>query len=128
MKKYSEKLSEFILLIWSAKNTFQIMDVQCIVSLNEIGETERAFLEFNNKKIPSILLEHGFVERVDDTKRFDQLLYVNFKDNIAVWGNKKKEYLIHEYGIAPDKIIVTGSPRHDVYFNSRIEKISPKKL
>lgn len=128
MKKYSEKLSEFILLIWSAKNTFQIMDVQCIVSLNEIGETERAFLEFNNKKIPSILLEHGFVERVDDTKRFDQLLYVNFKDNIAVWGNKKKEYLIHEYGIAPDKIIVTGSPRHDVYFNSRIEKNQSQEI
>jgi len=128
MKKYSEKLSEFILLIWSAKNTFQIMDVQCIVSLNEIGETERAFLEFNNKKIPSILLEHGFVERVDDTKRFDQLLYVNFKDNIAVWGNTKKEYLIHEYGIAPDKIIVTGSPRHDVYFNSRIEKNQSQEI
>ena len=128
MKKYSEKLSEFILLIWSAKNVFQNMDVQCIVSLNEIGETESAFLEFNNKRIPSILLEHGFVERVDDTKRFDKLFYVDFKDKIAVWGDKKKEYLIHEYGIAPDKIIVTGSTRHDVYFNSRTEKNNPKKL
>ena len=128
MKKYSEKLSEFILLIWSAKNTFQNMDVQCIVSLNEIGETERAFLEFNNKKGPSILLEHGFVERVDDTKRFDKLFYVDFKDKIAVWGDKKKEYLIHEYGIAPDRIIVTGSPRHDVYFNSRTEKNLSKEI
>ena len=128
MKKYSEKLSEFILLIWSAKNVFQNLDVRCIVSLNEIGETEKAFLEFNNKKVPSILLEHGFVERVDDTKRFDKLLYVDFKDKIAVWGDKKKEYLIHEYGIAPDRIIVTGSPRHDVYFNSRTEKNLSKEI
>ena len=128
MKKYSEKLSEFILLIWSAKNIFQNMDVRYIVSLNEIGETEKAFLEFNNKKVPSILLEHGFVERVDDTKRFDKLLYVNFKDKIGVWGDKKKEYLIHEYGIAPDRIVTTGSPRHDVYFNSRIEKNQSKEI
>lgn len=128
MKKYSEKLFEFIFLIWSAKNILQNMDVHCIVSLNEIGETEKAFLEFNNKKIPSILLEHGFVERVDDTKRFDQLLYVYFKDNIAVWGNKKKEYLIQEYDIPSDKIIVTGSPRHDGYFNSRIKNNQSKEI
>jgi hypothetical protein len=128
MKKYSEKLSEFIFLVCSAKNIFKNMDVRCIVSLNEIGETEKAFLEFNNKKIPSILLEHGFVERVDDTKRFDQLLYVHFKDNIAVWGDKKKEYLIHEYGIHSDKIIVTGSPRHDIYFNSRMKKSQSQEI
>lgn len=128
MKKYSEKLSEFIFLVWSAKNIFKNMDVRCIVSLNEIGETEKAFLEFNNKKIPSILLEHGFVERVDDTKRFDQLLYVHFKDNIAVWGDKKKEYLIHEYDIHSDKIFVTGSPRHDVYFNSRMKKNTSQEI
>ncbi|EGG41213.1 Hypothetical protein Nlim_2022 [Candidatus Nitrosarchaeum limnium SFB1] len=128
MKKYSEKLSEFIFLVCSAKNLSQHMDVRCIVSLNEIGETEKSFLEFNNNKIPSILLEHGFVERVDDTKRFDQLLYVHFKDNIAVWGDKKKEYLIHEYGIPSDKIIVTGSPRHDVYFNSRIKKNQSQEI
>ncbi len=128
MKKYSEKLSEFILLIWSAKNVFQNLDVRCIISLNEAGETEKAFLEFNNKNIPSILLEHGFTERVDDTTRFDKLFYADFKDKIAVWGDKKKEYLIHEFGIAPDRIIVTGSPRHDVYFNSRKEKKYSKEI
>ena len=79
-----------------------------------------AFLEFNNKKVPSILLEHGFVERVDDTKRFDKRDDdINYKDKTAVWGDKKKEYLIHEYGIASDRIIVTGSPRHDDYFLAR---------
>jgi len=128
MKKYSEKLFEFILLILSAKNVFENQDIRCIVSLNEIGETEKAFLEFNNKKVPTILLEHGFVERVGDTKRFDKLLYVNFRDKIAVWGDKKKEYLINEYGINPERIIITGSPRHDVYFHSRTEKKQLKEI
>ena len=128
VKSYSEKLSDFISLVCGVKNVFKNMEIRCIVSLNEIGETEKAFLEFNNKKIPSILLEHGFIERVDDTKRFDKLLYVDFRDKIAVWGNRKKEHLINEYNIASDRIIVTGSPRHDNYFNSRIEKKHSKEV
>jgi hypothetical protein len=128
IRHYSEKLSEYISLIWSVKNLFKNMDIRCIASLNEIGETEKAFLEFNATKVPTILLEHGFVERVGHTKRFDKLLYVDFKDKIAVWGDKKKEYLINEYNIAPDRIIVTGSPRHDDYFNSRIEKKRSKEI
>ena len=128
VKSYSEKLSDFISLVCGVKNVFKNMEIRCIVSLNEIGETEKAFLEFNNKKIPSILLEHGFIERVDDTKRFDKLLYVDFRDKIAVWGNRKKEHLINEYNIASDRIFVTGSPRHDNYFNSRIEKKHSKEV
>ena len=123
MKKYSEKLPEFILLILNAKYIFENFDVRCIVSLNEVGETEKAFLEFNNKQVSPILLEHGFVERIARTKRYDVVGgYKYFNDKIAVWGNMKKEYLIKEYNIDPNRIIVTGSPRHDDYFNSRIEK------
>ena len=128
VRSYSEKLSDFISLVCGVKNIFKNMEIRCIVSLNEIGETEKAFLEFNNKKIPSILLEHGFVERVNDTKRFDKLLYVDFRDKIAVWGDNKKEHLINEYNIASDRIIVTGSPRHDDYFNSRMEKKHSKEI
>lgn len=128
IKSYSEKISDFIPLIMSVKNLFNNMEIRCIVSLNEIGETERAFLEFNKGRIPTILLEHGFVERVNETKRFDKLLYVDFRDKIAVWGNKKKEHLMNEYHIEPSKIIVTGSPRHDSYFHSRLQKNHSKEI
>lgn len=129
IKKYLEKLPEFILLLWNAKTIFNNFDVKCIISLNEVGETEKAFLGFNDKKVPSILLEHGFIERVENTKRFDILSNYNyFNDKIAVWGNRKKEYLIKEYDIPSDRIIVTGSPRHDVYFNSRTEKKQFKEI
>jgi hypothetical protein len=122
IRHYSEKLSDYLTLIWGVSNLFKNMDVRCIASLNEVGETEKAFLEFNDKKIPTVLLEHGFVERVSDTKRYDKVQYVNFNDKIAVWGDQKKNYLITEYDIEPNRIIVSGSPRHDDYFNSRLEK------
>lgn len=128
IKSYSEKIVDFIPLVMSVKNLFNIMDVRCIVSLNEIGETERAFLELNGGRIPTILLEHGFIERVNETKRFDKLLYIDFKDKIAVWGNEKKEHLMNEYHIDPSRIIVTGSPRHDRYFYSRSKKNHSKEI
>jgi UDP-N-acetylglucosamine 2-epimerase len=93
-----------------------------------VGETEKSFLEFKNN-IPSILLEHGFVERIEKTKRYDILSdYPNFNDKIAVWGEIKKKYLIDEYDIDEKKIIVTGSPRHDNYFLSRTKKKNNEQI
>jgi hypothetical protein len=127
-KSYNEKLSNFILMIQTIKILFESMDIRCIVSLNEIGETEKAFLEFNKNKIPSIVLEHGFVERDNQTKIYDKKEYLNFSDNLGVWGIPKKIFLIDEYNIESSKIIVTGSPRHDDFFNSRLVKKSSKEI
>ena len=120
-------MPEFIFLILVCKKLFQKIDIRCIISLQELGETEKIFLKSNNK-IPSVVLDHGFVERVEETKRFDKLLYVYFKDKIALWGNVRKNYLINEYSISPEKIFVTGSPRHDIYFNSRSERKITKEI
>ena len=127
-RNYTEKLPNFISLVWSVENLFKNNDIRCIVSLNDVGETEKAFLEFNQKKVPSILLEHGFIERVKETKQFDNLDYVHFKDKLAVWGKTRKEWLSNEFNIDPNRIIVTGSPRHDAYFNSRIKKKNEKMI
>ena len=130
VQTYFERLQSNISLIFIAKKILKNSDTRCIVSLNEVGVTEKTFLEFNKKKIPSILLEHGFIERTDKTKRFDVLSeYTSFKDKIAVWGQKKKDWLINEYGVDPKKIIVTGSPRHDDYFHSKyVKKNKDEKL
>jgi hypothetical protein len=120
IQTYEKRLSRYIEMIKSVKKVFKIIDVRCIVSLNEVGETEKVFLEVNNGNTPSIVLEHGFLERISKTKRFDIIGdYVNFKDRIAVWGNSKREWLLSEYNIKENKILVTGSPRHDTYFKSR---------
>ena len=128
IKKYSDGLAEFIFLVWNAKYILSNLDVRCIVSLNEIGETEKAFLEFNNKKTPTLLLEHGFSETIPETEIIDKNGYVDFKDKIAVWGDMKKQYMVNRYNIEPNQIIVTGSPRHDIYFKSRMKKKQLKEI
>jgi len=126
---FSNRLIQYITTIYCAKIIFETTDVKCIVSLNETGETEKSILEFNKNKSPSILLEHGFVERIKKTHRFDVLSdYINFKDKISVWGPIKKEFLIDEYSVDEKKIIVSGSPRHDNYFKSRLERKNNKML
>lgn len=128
IKMYSSKLTAHISLILSVKQFFENADIRCLVSLNESGETEKSFLAYNKRKIPSILLEHGFIERTVTTKRFDILSdYESFNDKIAVWGEMKKEWLMNQYNIKTERIIVTGSPRHDNYFFSRLEKINKKE-
>ena len=132
IKSYSQKIYYYIELIASIKKFFDNVDASCIVSLNEIGETEKAFLEFNKNKIPSILLEHGFLDKnnsVSKVKRYDTMSnYSTFKDKIAVWSETKKTYLIENYGIDTNRIIVTGSPRHDNYFSSRKKNNNKEKI
>jgi len=128
---YSNKLFDNMKLITSIKNFYDDVDISCIISLNEVGETEKAFLEFNNNQNHSILLEHGFNDKNDsvpETKPYDVLSnYYKFKDKIAVWDEKKKKYLIDNYGLDPKRIIVSGSPRHDDYFTSRKQKKNNKE-
>ena len=128
IKTYSERLFYYISLILSAKKIINTLDIKCIVCLYESGETEKAFIETNNKKFPTILLEHGFIERTPKTKRFDMLSeYICFNDKILVWSESKKNWLIDEYNIDPSRIIVNGSPRHDDYFLSRLKNKKNKE-
>jgi len=99
-------------------------DVRCLVSLNDIGQTEKIFLELHNKN--SIILQHGFKEINEQTSRFDKLDYVNFKDFLAVWSNKRKNQLVENFNLKPEKLIVVGSPRHDDYFSTKIKKVNKK--
>ena len=131
MKLYSERLFSYISLILSMKKITDQLNIKCIVSLNESGETEKTLLGVNKKKFPTVLLEHGFIERISETKRFDILSeHTSFNDKIVVWGEPKKRWLINEYDINPNRIFVTGSPRHDDYFSSRLKSknISQKIL
>lgn len=131
MKIYSDKLHYYIKLITGIKKFCNTVKPSCIVTLNETGETEKAFLEFGKNRFHTILLEHGFQDKndfVSEMKRYDALgNYDKFNDKIAVWGEMKKKYLIENYGLDPKNIIVSGSPRHDNYFLSRKQKVSKKE-
>ena len=126
---YKQRLNDYLVFITQIKKLFGKINVKSIISLNVVGETEKIILKINNNQKPSILLEHGFVERVDETARFDVLDYIDFQDKIAVWGEIKKKYLIEKYGIGKEKIIVSGSPRHDLFFQKKnIKKQKKEKI
>ena len=103
------RISWYLKLIYSTKKYLTKSRVQCVLLLNVVGETEKAILSQINKKIPSIMLEHGFANYIEETSRHDILsMYSLFPDKIAVWGPVQKEYLQKKHRISDDRIILSG--------------------
>ena len=124
---YRKRISEYIPLLISTKMIFEKINLSCILALNVIGETEKSIIQVNKGNIPFIMLAHGFANHIRELKKFDIFhMYPLLKDKIAVWGNIQKNYLITEREFDTDRILVTGSPRHDHFFQ-RNKKINHSK-
>jgi glycosyltransferase involved in cell wall biosynthesis len=118
---FRKRIYEYISLIFFSKKILTKTNVGCIVTLNLFGESEKAILNLNKNKKPSVLLEHGFTNYVPEISRFDITNGLSiFKDKIAVWGNIQKQYLVNVLKIPEKKILIVGSPRHDKFFKQRI--------
>ena len=114
---YVSRLYEYITLLVTAKTIFKQNNVSCILCSNVFGETEKAVLDIDKNPKPSILLEHAYANYTDDIERFDVLsMYDNFRDKIAVWGETQAKYLTQHKRIDPNRIVISGSPRHDSFF------------
>ena len=115
-----QRLDEYIMQILIAESIKSRSDIQGIVTLNFSGETEKVF-SYVQEKIPILYLQHGFANYTESISYFDVLDdFDSIKNKIAVWGDIIKDYLIHVKSIPENKIIVSGSPKHDSY--SIIEK------
>lgn len=63
------------------------------------------------------MIEHGFANYTPEIARYDILsMYALFQDMIAVWGEVQKQYILSQHKIDENRIIVSGSPRHDKFF------------
>ena len=125
---YRKRISEYITLLISSKEISEKINFSCILALNIIGETEKSIIQVNKDKIPFVMLEHGFANHIHELKKFDIFhMYPLLKDKIAVWGNIQKNYLITEREFDTDKILVTGSPRHDPFFQRKKKTNHSKK-
>ena len=114
-----ERVSEYMRLTIASRKLLEEINFKKIIILNEIGETEKMLISCNKNRIPTILLQHGYTDYNHETSRFDYLSgYSSVNDYIAVWGETQKEYLMNENKILPEKILVTGSPRHDKFFKN----------
>ena len=122
IENYKTRIGEYLFLLITTKKIFEQINISCILTLNEIGETEKSILAVNKNQIPSIVLEHGFSTFFPDTARFNILAsYPNFKDKISVWSTFQKNFLIDFHKISPEQILVTGSPRHDSLFKQKLK-------
>ena len=122
---YENRIVEYVELLIISKKIFERINVSCIGSLNEIGTTEKAILDMNKNHAHSILLEHGYSNYVSESSRFAITSYPPYlRDKVALWGNVQKQYLVEHREIDPNKILITGSPRHDIFFRRQLIKKS----
>ena len=111
---YEKRIKGYVKEVIFAKKLFEKININCILSLYDIGETEKIFLNCKNVNVSSFLLEHGFSLFFDESKRFGTLSsYDTFMDKIAVWSNHQKEFLVSNFNIESNRIYAIGSPRHD---------------
>lgn len=127
---YKQRIEEYLELTSISQKILTNSDIKYIISLNIFGETEKSILDNNKNKIPSILLEHGATNYLPEFSKYDiSSMYSIFKDKISLWGNIQKDYLIKHRKIPNERIIISGSPRHEDFFyaektkSSSIEKI-----
>ncbi|RDJ32191.1 MAG: hypothetical protein DWQ18_09265 [Crenarchaeota archaeon] len=117
---YQKRLEEYVKLIIISNGLLNKFHFNCIVSLYATGETENAILKLNNNRISNILLEHGYANFVDEVSRYDVLhMYDVFMDKIGVWGKIEKDYLTDCRKISENRILLTGNPRHDIFFRTK---------
>lgn len=117
MVTYEKRISQYVTLLLGAKIALQNYNVKCILSTNVVGETEKAILFTNKNNIRSVMIEHGFANYTPEIARYDILsMYALFQDMIAVWGEIQKQYILNQHKIDENRIIVSGSPRHDKFF------------
>ena len=124
---YKKRLNEYIQTIQLSKKLIINSNLKCILSLNIVGETEKIVLS-NNLEVPFVMLEHGYANHTVETSQYDIFhMYSLLKDKIAIWGNIQKNYLIEKKYFDRKNMCVTGSPRHDVFFNKKIIKNQNKQ-
>ncbi len=123
-KLYNSRLDHFLKQIVISKNILQNINLNSILSLNEQGETEKLLNHSFEHKTPTLLLQHSFFKYYDELydaqKRYDSEFTYDLKSQyFLLWGNSDKSFY-KKFGIEEKKLVVTGSPKHESFFNSNL--------
>ena len=126
---YHSRLENYLKSIIISKNILNELNLNSILSLSESGENENIIYQYNNNKITTSLLQHSFFRY--DEQLFDfqwryelQAMYGLKSNYYFLWGNADYNFY-SKYGIPKEKLIITGSVKHDNYFS--VQKISKQK-
>ncbi len=115
--RFSESISRIILF----EKFFTNFKTSVILEWAETGQEEKDCLYVSkNFNIPSIMLQHARMPTSPMWKPYGKFLGY-FTDPLlstkqAVWGDSTQNYAI-SCGHKKENVIITGSPRHDKFFN-----------
>lgn len=112
------RMTELISRYSKLEKLFAEVEFDHILEWAHTGFEEKIAISLANKKnIPIILLQHGLYILNKNLEKYNGILPLLPSHGVkeAVWGEVMKEYLL-DHGVSSDKIILTGSPRHDDFF------------
>ena len=127
-----QRIDEYLNCISIAEKLNQDKNNLGVLMLNNSGETEKIFSnKFQNSCIYQ--LQHAFANYLESISYFDILDdFHNPRNNMIVWGDIIKNYLIDVRKFPKEQILVTGSPKYDSFhklekklddFNHRMELV-----
>ncbi|MEM3008120.1 MAG: hypothetical protein QXY15_08705 [Candidatus Nitrosotenuis sp.] len=125
------RFRESIRRILLTHELFKHLKISVILEWAETAQEEKEVILIAKRYgIKSVLLQHAMYPTPPFLEPFGRFLsYFNYpliSDKQAIWGDAMKNYAI-SHGFAADNILVTGSPRHDQFFNHK-QKISKKGI
>ena len=116
---YKNRLDDYLRLYFISNNIISSLNIKSILCLNESGETENIFLQNRDIRNKTFLLQHSFLryeEKLypEQWKFEDQNIHGLKSRNFLLWGNADYDFFTRFSNIDPKKLIISGSPRHDI--------------
>ena len=116
------RFTESIQRIYLLNQLFAKFDISKILQWAEVGQEEKECILVGKKfNVPSFMLQHGRYQNSKTWDKFSPFLgrfpTPLLSDKQIVWGEITKEYALSYDHLATD-VLVSGSPRHDKFFNS----------
>ena len=132
-KIYDYRIDDYVKFIFQSKIFLTKLNIKKLICLGESGETENILLQNIDNNIETILLQHSFLRYHSGLKNLqwkyeDQRMIELKSKKIFVWGNNDFDYFSEQSSIKRERIIISGSPRHDNFFKKKHPSVSKNVL
>ena len=114
-----QRFSEAISRILVVNDFLKKHRIDYVLTMYNAGAEERSILSVIKKfNVPGILTQHGLYAQNSYIQNFIPVMgYLpNLGLKESVWGDETKNYFL-DMGVDNFDLVVTGSPRHDAFFN-----------
>ncbi len=129
-KEFKESITrrsiETVERIILTEKLFDNIGIRSVLEWSHTGMEDKIIInEANKKNIPILLLQHAMYALDHKFEKFNPLITLLPSNGAkgAVWGDILKHYIL-EHNISPDEVVVTGSPRHDIFFRNRTQAMN----